>query len=196
MLDQMAGKFSVDTRRIYAAGLSEGGFMAMKAGCSMSDRIAAIAPVGAAMPKTMICLPSRPVPVVMINGTSDPVVPHGGGTEHNLQVRVISVQDTAKAWAKIDRCAEKPSQTKLPAREKGGMETKVETYDGCHEGAQVVSFSVKGAGNTWPGGEQYQVEKQVGKTSQDLNANETIWSFLVTKKLAAKSGTDSSQGAK
>jgi len=196
MLDQMAGKFSVDTKRIYAAGLSEGGFMAMKAGCSMSDRIAAIAPVGAAMPKTMICLPSRPVPVVMINGTSDPVVPHGGGTEHNLQVRVISVQDTAKAWAKIDRCAEKPSQTKLPAREKGGMETKVETYDGCHEGAQVVSFSVKGAGNTWPGGEQYQVEKQVGKTSQDLNANETIWSFLVTKKLAAKSGTDSSQGAK
>ena len=196
MLDQMAAKFSVDTSRIYATGLSEGGFMAMKAGCSMSDRIAAIAPVGAAMPKTMICVPSRPVPVVMINGTSDPVVPHGGGTEHNLQVRVISVEDTAKAWAKIDRCAEKPSQTKLPAREKGGMETKVETYDGCHEGAQVVSFNVKGAGNTWPGGEQYQVEKQVGKTSQDLNANETIWSFLVTKKLAAKSGTDSRPAAK
>jgi len=196
MLDQMAGKFSVDTTRIYATGLSEGGFMAMKAGCSLSDRIAAIAPVGAAMPKTMICLPSRPVPVVMINGTSDPVVPYGGGTEHNLEVKVISVEDTAKAWAKIDRCTEKPSQTKLPAREKGGMETKVETYDGCHEGVQVVSFSVKGAGNTWPGGEQYQVEKQVGKTSQDLNANETIWSFLVTKKLAAKGGTDSSPGAK
>jgi hypothetical protein len=39
------------------------------------------------------------------------------------------------------------------------------------------------------------VEKQVGKTSQDLNANETLWSFLVTKKLA-KSGTDSSPSAK
>jgi polyhydroxybutyrate depolymerase len=196
MLDQMAEKFSVDTTRIYAAGLSEGGFMAMKAGCAMSDRIAAIAPVGAAMPKTMICLPSRPVPVVMINGTSDPVVPHGGGTEHNLQVKVISVEDTAKAWAKIDRCAEKPSRTKLPAREKGGMETKVETYDGCQQGAQVISYSVKGGGNTWPGGEQYQVEKQVGKTSQDLNANQTIWSFLVTKRLAAKSGADSSPSAK
>jgi poly(3-hydroxybutyrate) depolymerase len=196
MLDQIALKFSVDTTRIYATGLSEGGLMAMKVGCSMSDRIAAIAPVGAAMPKTMICLPSRPMPVVMINGTSDPVVPFRGGTEHNLDVKVVSVEDSAKAWAKLDRCAEKPSQTKLPAREKGGMETKVDTYDGCQQGAQVVSYSVKGGGNTWPGGEQYEVEKQIGKTSQDLNANETIWNFLVTKKLAATSGTDSNPNPK
>ncbi len=82
------------------------------------------------------------------------------------------------------------------AHEKGGMETKVETYDGCQQGAQVVSYSVKGGGNTWPGGEQYEVEKQVGKTSQDLNANETIWSFLASKKIAAKSGTDSGPSAK
>jgi polyhydroxybutyrate depolymerase len=190
MLDQMALKFSLDQARIYATGLSEGGLMAMKAGCSMADRIAAIAPVGAAMPKTMICLPSRPLPVVMINGTSDPVVPYGGGTEHNLHLPVISVEDSAKAWAKMARCAEKPTQSKLPAREKGGMETKVETYDGCQQGAQVVSYSVKGAGNTWPGGEQYEVEKEVGKTSPDPNANETIWSFLSTKKIEGKSETD------
>jgi polyhydroxybutyrate depolymerase len=196
MLDQMATQFSVDTARIYVTGLSEGGLMAIKVGCAMADRIAAIAPVGAAMPKTMVCLPSRPMPVVMINGTSDPVVPYGGGTEHNLQLPVISVEDSAKAWAKIDRCAEKPTQTKVKAHEKGGMETKVETYDDCQQGAQVVSYSVKGGGNTWPGGEQYEVEKQVGKTSQDLNANETIWSFLVNKKLAVKSGTDSSPSAK
>jgi polyhydroxybutyrate depolymerase len=166
--------------------------MAMKVGCALADRVAAIAPVAAAMPKSMICLPSRPIPVVMINGTSDPVVPHGGGTEHNLQLPIISVEDSAKAWARIDRCSEKPSQTKLPAHEKGGMETKVDTFEGCQQNAQVVSYSIKGAGNTWPGGEQYEVEKQIGKTSQDLNANETIWSFFMTKKLAAKSDPDKS----
>ena len=190
MLDQMATKYTLDAARIYAAGLSEGGLMAIKVGCSMADRIAAIAPVGAAMPKTMVCLPSRPVSVVMINGTSDPVVPHDGGTEHNLQLPVVSVEDSAKAWARIDRCAEKPTKTKLPAQEKGGMETKVETYDGCQQSAQVASYSVKGGGNTWPGGEQYEVEKQVGKTSQDLNANATIWTFLLTKKLEVNNGTD------
>jgi poly(3-hydroxybutyrate) depolymerase len=53
--------------------------------------LAAIAPVGAAMPKTMACLPSRPMSVVMINGKSDPIVPFGGGREHNLDLSTISV---------------------------------------------------------------------------------------------------------
>jgi polyhydroxybutyrate depolymerase len=183
MLDQLGTKFSVDTSRIYAAGLSEGGFMGLRLGCALSDRIAAVAAVGAAMPKTMICLPSRPVPLLMINGTSDPVVPYGGGNEHNLNLTTISAEDSAKAWAKIDRCSENPEKSKLPARGKGGMETKVDTYTGCQQNAQVVLYSVKGGGNTWPGGEQYEVEKTIGKTSQDLNANETIWSFLAAQKL-------------
>jgi polyhydroxybutyrate depolymerase len=95
----------------------------------------------------------------------------------------LSSDDSAKAWAKIDRCAEKPEKSKLPAKEKGGMETRVDTYNGCHENAQVVLYSVKGAGNTWPGGEQYEVEKTIGKTSQDLNADETMWNFLAAQKL-------------
>jgi poly(3-hydroxybutyrate) depolymerase len=194
MLDQLGTKFSVDTSRIYAAGLSEGGFMSMRLGCALGDRFAAVAAVGAAMPKTMICLPPHPVPLVMINGTSDPVVPYGGGTEHNLSLPTISVEDSAKAWAKIDRCEDKPEKSKLSAREKGGTETKVDTYNGCQQNAQVVLYSLKGAGNTWPGGEQYEVEKTIGKTSQDLNANEVIWSFLVTRKLPAANG-DKSGGA-
>ena len=133
MLDQLPMKFSVDTSRVYAAGLSEGGFMSLRLGCALGDRIAAVAAVGAAMPKTMICLPPRPVPMLMMNGTSDPVVPYGGGTEHNLSLSVVSVEDSAKAWAKIDRCEEKPDKSKLPPHEKGGMETRVDTYNGCHE---------------------------------------------------------------
>ena len=187
MLDQLGSKFSVDASRIYAVGLSEGGFMSMRLGCAMSDRIAAIAAVGAAMPKTMICLPTRPVPLMMVNGTSDPIVPYGGGTEHNLNLATISVEDSAKAWARIDRCEEKPEKSKLMAGAKGGTETKVDAYNGCHENAQVVLYSLKGAGNTWPGGEQYEAEKTVGKTSPDPNANEVIWSFFVTRKLPAPS---------
>ena len=67
------------------------------------------------------------------------------------------------------------------------METKVDTYNGCQQDAQVVLYSIKGAGNTWPGGEQYEAENAVGKTSPDLNANEAIWSFLVKRRLSARS---------
>lgn len=183
MLDQLASKYPVDSSRIYAAGLSEGGFMSLRLGCALGDRFAAVAAVGAAMPKTMICLPARPVSAVIIAGTSDPVVPYNGGTEHNLSVKTLSVEDSAKAWAKIDRCGEKPEKSKLPEKGKGGMETKVDTYTGCQQESQVVLYSVKGAGNTWPGGEQYEPENTVGKTSSDLDANEVIWNFLVTRKL-------------
>jgi len=190
MLDQIALNYSLDTRRIYATGLSDGGFMALRVGCSMADRVAAIAAVGAAMPKTMICLPSRAIPALFINGTDDPVVPDNGGTYKPRRFHILSAEDSAKTWAKFDRCGEKPVQDKLPSAEKGGKDTKTYTYSGCQSNAQVVLYSVKNGGNTWPGGEQYTTEKEVGKTSNALNANEAIWNFLVTRKIAGESGVE------
>jgi polyhydroxybutyrate depolymerase len=189
MIDQLSSKFSADSSRIYVSGLSEGGFMAMRIGCAVSDKIAAVATVGATMPKTMVCLPTRTVSLMMITGTSDPVVPHGGGTEKNLNLATLSADDSAKAWAKIDHCGDKPEHSKLPSHGKGGMETKIDTFDGCGQGAQVSLYSVKGAGNTWPGGEQYEPENAIGKTSNDFSADDVIWSFLVTKKMEAKSSS-------
>lgn len=189
MLDQVSTKFSIDASRVYALGLSEGGFMSLRAACSLSDRIAAAAAVGAAMPKTMICLPSRPVPVLMINGTSDPVVPYGGGTEKNLHVATLSAEDSSKDWAKINRCNDKPEKGKWSAQQKGATETKTDTYDGCHDNSTVVLYSLKGAGNTWPGGEQYEPENTVGKTSEDVNANEIVWKFLSSQRLPEKTAS-------
>jgi polyhydroxybutyrate depolymerase len=186
MLDKLGTRFAVDTSRVYFAGLSDGGFMTMKIGCGLTDRVAGIATVGAAMPKTMVCVPSRPLPVMLINGTSDPVVKYGGGETRNSALRTISAEDTAKEWSRLNRCNEKPAHSKLN-KSKGGMETKIDTFEGCQENSAVVLYSVKGGGNTWPGGEQYEVEKTIGKTSQDFNANEEIWKFLVTRKLTDKS---------
>jgi poly(3-hydroxybutyrate) depolymerase len=188
MLDQLALKYSVDTHRIYATGLGDGGFMALRMGCEMADRVAAVAPVGAALPKTMICLPARPVPALFLNGTDDPIVPYGGGTYKPGQFHVLSAEDSAKTWAKFDRCDEKPAQEKIQPLQKGEKESKTFTFNGCHDNAQVVLYAVKDGGNTWPGGEQYMSEKEVGKTSNALNANETIWNFLSTKKISDENG--------
>jgi len=183
MLDKLSSEYSVDASRVYAAGLSDGGFMAFRLGCTMADRFAAIATVGAVMPKTMTCLPSHPLTVVMMNGTSDPIVHYNGG--HVGQYSVLSAEDSAKYWAKLDGCQSKPQKQKLSAKEKGGMKTEIDTYDDCQKGAQVALYSIDGGGNTWPGGEQYLVEKVIGKTSNDLNANEVIWSFFVRHPLAS-----------
>ncbi len=186
MLDQIALKYSIDSRRVYAAGLGDGGFMALRAGCTTADRIAAVAAVGAQLPKTMICLPSRPVPALFIDGTDNPVIPYDGGTYKPGRFHVLSAEESAKTWAKFDRCGEKPAQGKIPPadKEKGSKEIKTLTFSGCQENAEVALYEVKGAGDTWPGGEQYMSEKEVGKTSSALNANQTIWSFLSTAKIA------------
>ncbi len=186
LLDQLALKFAVDTHRIYAAGLGDGGFMALRVGCAASDRVTAVAAVGAALPKAMICLPSRAVPALFMNGTDDPIVPYGGGSYKLGRFHVLSAEDSAKTWAKFDHCEEKPTQDKLPPLQKDAKETKTYTFTGCQNNSQVVLYSVKGGGNTWPGGEQYTSEKEVGKTSNALNANETIWNFLATKKMGAE----------
>lgn len=178
MLDDVSSKFSVDASRIYATGISEGGLMTFRMGCALGDRLAAIAPVGAAMPKTMTCLPSHPMPVVMINGKSDPIVPFGGGREHNLDLPIISVEDSAKMWAKMDRCSEKPDRSKVAPHDKTGTEMNIDTYKDCTKSTQVLVYGLKGTGNTWPGGEQYASEREVGKTSRDIDANQLIWSFL------------------
>jgi len=199
MLDKLSSEYAVDTTRIYATGLADGGFMDFRLGCAMSDRIAAIAPVGAEMPKNMSCLPSRPVPVLMINGTDDPIVKYNGGHYKGAEyeagmgsgLAIISAEDTSKYWAKLNSCSSKAERTKIAAKAKGGMKTEVSTFDGCHENAQIVLYSVNGGGNTWPGGEQYMPEKSVGKTSNDFSANQVIWSFLVTRHLAAPPKQDS-----
>jgi polyhydroxybutyrate depolymerase len=198
MLDKLSTEYSVDATRIYATGVSDGGFMDVRLGCAMADRITAIAPVGAEMPKKLSCLPSRPMPVLMINGTDDPVVKYDGGhykgagdegESRGEGLATLSAEDTAKYWAKLDNCGTKPERTKISAKAKGGMNTEVSTFEGCQQSAQVALYSVKGGGNTWPGGEQYMPEKSVGKTSNDFSADEVIWSFFASRHLPAESAS-------
>jgi polyhydroxybutyrate depolymerase len=183
MLEKLSSEYSVDSTRVYAAGLSDGGFMAFRLGCTMADRFAGIAAIGAAMPKHLTCLPSHPLTVVMMNGTSDPIVHYNGG--HVGSYSVLSAEDSSKYWAKLNGCPSKPQHQKMPPREKAGMKTEVDTYDDCQKSAQVVLYSIDGGGNTWPGGEQYLVEKVIGKTSSDVNANEVMWSFFAHSQIAS-----------
>ena len=63
LLDQLEAEQCIDTSRVYATGLSNGAFMSSVLGCTMADRIAAIAPV-AGLIRPASCDPSRPVPVL------------------------------------------------------------------------------------------------------------------------------------
>src|SRR5256885_2348660 len=68
----------VDSKRVYATGMSNGAIMAYRAASELSERIAAVAPVAGPM-GTATCAPRRPVPVMHFHGTADRFAPFQGG---------------------------------------------------------------------------------------------------------------------
>lgn len=190
LLDQLESEYSVDASRVYATGLSDGGFMVFRLGCELSNRIAAIAPVAATFPQGLAQSCSnwawRSVSLLMINGTADPVVPYRGRLSYYSGYFLLSAKDSTKAWAKIDGCGPKPQQKTLAPTTRNGSETHVESYSDCKEGAEVVLFSVEKSGHTWPGGEQYLSENEIGRTSGDFDASDVIWKFFAAHPMPAK----------
>ena len=81
LIDAIGRAHAVDPRRIYATGISNGGIFSHYVAAHLSARIAAIAPVvgGIADPPEAWLRPERPVSVLMLQGTRDPLVPYHGG---------------------------------------------------------------------------------------------------------------------
>jgi polyhydroxybutyrate depolymerase len=190
LLDQIESEYSVDASRIFATGYSDGAFMDFRLGCEMADRIAAIATVGALLPGNLADTCSnwswRAVPLLMMNGTDDPAVPYKGRLSYNVGYYLLPARETLKEWAKINRCGQKPERTTIPPNSPSGLETRVETYSDCKDGATTVLYSIEKGGHTWPGGEQFVPVKYIGKTNADLDASEVIWKFFAAHPMPAR----------
>src|SRR4051812_40864226 len=81
LIDSLAGGYAVDVEHVFVTGMSNGGHMAYRLACDLYDQIAGIAPVAALMPDNLeqACKPPRPMPVLIIAGTDDTLVPYRGG---------------------------------------------------------------------------------------------------------------------
>lgn len=184
MCDYMIANHSVDGTKIYATGLSSGGFMSSRLACELSSRIAAIAADAASIEATTIapnCNPGRPVPTIYIHGTADPLVPFNGGDIVAVgppQGTVLSHYQAIDKWVTINTCCTTPIIADLPNIANDGTTIKQRVYTGGTNGSEVVSYVVLNGGHTWPQGYQYLNEAIIGKTSQDMNACEVIWAFF------------------
>jgi polyhydroxybutyrate depolymerase len=190
LLDKVEAERCIDTSRVYATGLSNGAMMTSTVACVYADRFAAVAPVsGINLPDG--CEPSKPVPIMTFHGTADPILMFnggfnaaalgsalGGGDDGTTTTTVAAdlngegYPDTVKRWAELDGC-------KADAHDEDVTEEVIRrTYD-CPEDADVVFFIIKGGGHTWPSSEfSKSIEKIVGHTTFDVNADEEIWSFF------------------
>ena len=176
VLDDLETVASVDAKRIYATGLSNGGMMCYRLAAELSDRIAAIAPVAGTM-AIAEAKPQRPVPVLHFHGTEDKLVPFAGADERARKIVPFkSVDETMRIWAKINGCPETPVVVDLPDRADDGTTVERKTWGPGAEGAEVILYVVEGGGHTWPGRER--PVKFLGKSTKDISANDLIWEFF------------------
>ncbi len=184
MLDALEQEFAIDSTRVYLTGASNGGFMSYLMACEAGDRFAAFAPVMATMPKAIAdnCSREKPMPVVFLHGTEDPVVPYdgfelqGGPSETRS---VLPIPDAAAFWAEINGCAEEPvEELTLDADIDDGAVTTLVRYLDCENGAEVLIYRIEGGGHTWPGGREIWPSFIVGGQTQDYDGATQIWRFF------------------
>lgn len=177
LLDALAADYRVDARRVYAAGISNGGMMAMRLACELSGRFAAIATVGANLPAALAasCRPIRAVPVVMFSGTADPLMPYAGGkVTGRVGGVVFSAPETAAFWARRNGGAASPQTRALADTDPmDGTRTDLLEFPG-----EVTLYRINEGGHTWPGGTQYLPARFIGKVAKDFSANEAIQAFF------------------
>ena len=94
VIDFVSSKYTVDNSRIWAMGHSNGGMMAYRLACDLSDKITAIAVVtGVLVDDT--CNPTKPVSTLHIHGNLDPTIPFHGGGKFETPSIFHSVQEMA-----------------------------------------------------------------------------------------------------
>jgi polyhydroxybutyrate depolymerase len=169
VIKRMERQASIDPKRVFATGMSNGAMMSWRLACELPE-IRAIAPVEGT-DNTSTCHPEHPVPVIEFHAINDEMVNFNGGPGPNSFTRTnfTSVPATQAKWVQLDHAATEPR--------------RVLTVNGAHcdlhpamsGGAPVELCVTDTGGHSWPGGGTQQGRKQ---PSMAISANDLMWKFF------------------
>ncbi len=122
---------SADASRVVLAGVSAGGFMALRTACeapagTFSSVFSYAGSIG--QDELRRCKPPKPLPVVLLHGTNDLEVPFGGSVPGPYP-QFVGAEATLALWAGIDAC-DTSSRTERSVGVRGSAQSTV----------RVVSF--------------------------------------------------------
>lgn len=176
---ELEGSHHVDPDRVFAVGYSNGGQMVMRLVHEVPGLLAGAAVLSATMPAPeSFVVPTdaevRPLPVLLVHGTRDPIAPYDGGAMRWWARRLfkvggttLSAPATAGYFARRNGITTTPSSSRLPAGASG--RTWVEQTDYRDGGRPPVRLlTLHGAGHTIPG--PVRAPAVLGRTNQDVSA--------------------------
>jgi polyhydroxybutyrate depolymerase len=204
LLDKLAKEVNIDRRRVYACGISNGGFFAQVLACTIPDKIAAAGVVASTMmDRTQGMMQgSKAVPIVFFLGTDDPLLPWADGRNKDIgklgealglgalgsidnglarMGGLITVPETIAFWTAHNNCSGNPQVTQEADRDaRDGTTVRKESYGSSSN--QVVLYTIEGGGHTWPGCPNLSaITGLTGKISQDIDASSLMWEFFKTR---------------
>lgn len=182
LVDHLAEEGTVDPDRVFATGISNGGFMSIRLALDAPGRVRAIAPVTAQLAevhrdRTPASLPS----LLVVNGTDDPLVPYEGGpitVFGKERGDILSTRATLDWWGSHLGCTDAVTERRIPDRVQDGTTSTMLRRTDCPDGAEVSLLRVTGGGHTWPGGSQYLPPRVVGVASEDVDGSRLIFRFF------------------
>jgi len=190
VLDDVASRCPVDRNRIYLTGFSNGASMTFRMGIELADRFAAIAPVSGHCWNKNIT-PKRPVPMLFIVGTADPLNPIDGGMGANpwgARIPKPPYADSVTTWRAAIGAADSPAST----QKADGVTTL--TYLGAG-GCPLIYVTIDGQGHEWPGQRRVLPRFLSGNNLSTPDATALIWNFFKTQSLSSAPATRPSENA-
>ena len=170
LIEELAGLYTINLDRVYATGMSNGGYMSFLLACQLSEKIAAVASVtGSMTPETFdACNPQHPTPILQIHGTNDEIVPYNGASWSR------SIEDVMTYWVNYNNCDEPPSTVVFPDIDPtDGSTVEHIVYQNGDNNVTTEHMKVLGGRHTWPGSAY-----NFPGTNQDINASMEIWEFF------------------
>ena len=172
LIDKLLDEYNIDSSRIYASGLSNGGGMTLLLACRLSDRITAVGSVaGAYLFDFEDCHPQRFVPAIFFHGKEDQIVSYEGGPSERYDMPFPNIPEFVYSYAQKNGCDPSPNSVM------DTMNVKGVRYSDCNQNADVVFYTVLDGGHTWPGGSPLP-EWITGKTTQEIDATRLMWEFF------------------
>lgn len=166
---------NIDPLRVYAAGYSMGGMMSFRVGCELPHRFAAVASVASTMPAYLLdtCSGTPAIPVMVFQGTDDPVIPWAG-----VPAAYLSAAQTIGFWGSHNTCDPDFAVESLPDITPEDYTLVIrQQLSGC--AADMVLYGVYFGGHTWPG-HPFNASFQLGQTTHDIDASALMWEFFST----------------
>ena len=175
LIDKLRSKYNIDLDRVYANGLSNGGGMSFGLSCALSRRIAAVGLVGSAQTEAWnTCKDTSAVPMINFHGTDDRFAAYSGGTSWVLpRGRAFPSQPVwTGRWANRNGCTRRAADSVITAT------VTRRVYSQCAHGADVVFYTIKHGGHTWPGGGPHP-SWFVGVKDSSIDASRLMWQFFL-----------------